>query len=84
MFTTRQAASLLASCIFSRLAASQHVVSLVGDDWTLSNPELNVSVPAQLPSVAHLDLYDNQVIGVRYTEEILACSQAILKLRSTL
>lgn len=64
MFATRYAA-LLASFIFSKHASSQHVVSLVGNDlWTLSNPELNVSVPAQLPSHAHLDLLANQVIGV--------------------
>ncbi|RMY96302.1 hypothetical protein D0861_00251 [Hortaea werneckii] len=47
-------------------AFSQKIISLVGDDWTVSNPELNVSVPAHLPSQAHLDLYANQVIGDPY------------------
>ncbi|RMY54297.1 hypothetical protein D0865_04799 [Hortaea werneckii] len=47
-------------------ASSQKIISLVGDDWTVSNPELNVSVPAHLPSQAHLDLYANQVIGDPY------------------
>lgn len=53
----------LLAATFIPLTQSQNVVSLVGDDWTLSNPELNVSVPAHLPSQAHLDLYANQVIG---------------------
>lgn len=57
-------AALLAGCILTRQAACQKVISLVGNDWELSNPELNISVPAQLPSHAHLDLFDNQVIGV--------------------
>lgn len=47
-------------------AYSQKIISLVGNDWTVSNPELNVSVPAHLPSQAHLDLYANQVIGDPY------------------
>ena len=48
------------------LVSTQNVVSLEGNDWTLSNPELNVSVPAHLPSQAHLDLFANQVIGDPY------------------
>lgn len=47
-------------------AASQNVVSLEGNGWTLSNNALNISVPANLPSQAHLDLYANQVIGDPY------------------
>ncbi|KAM3418488.1 hypothetical protein BST61_g4469 [Cercospora zeina] len=43
--------------------SAQRVISLVGDDWTLSNPALNISLPAKLPSQATLDLYDNHVIG---------------------
>ncbi|KAK4507048.1 hypothetical protein PRZ48_000782 [Zasmidium cellare] len=54
-------ASLL-SCLTS-LVSSQNIVSLVGSDWTLSNDALNISVPAELPSYAQLDLYNNQVIG---------------------
>ncbi|SMR42887.1 unnamed protein product [Zymoseptoria tritici ST99CH_1E4] len=37
--------------------------SLEGNDWTLSNALLNISVPAELPSSAHLDLLASQVIG---------------------
>ena len=44
----------------------QTVIPLSGPDWTLSNPSLNVSVPAHLPSQAHLDLYAAQVIGDPY------------------
>lgn len=46
--------------------AAQRVVDLSGPGWTLSNPSLNVSVPAQLPSQAHLDLFDARVIGDPY------------------
>ncbi|KAK4547881.1 hypothetical protein LTR36_010600 [Oleoguttula mirabilis] len=48
------------------LISAQKVISLAGDAWTLSNPSLNISVPAHLPSQAHLDLYANQVIGNPY------------------
>ena len=48
------------------LAASGKVISLVGNDWTLSNPNLNISIPAHLPSQAHLDLLEQQVIGDTY------------------
>lgn len=63
MFAARYA-TLLASFIFSQCASPHQIVNLTGDAWTLSNPELNVSVPAHLPSQAHLDLFANQVIGV--------------------
>ncbi|KAL0265108.1 hypothetical protein SLS55_001067 [Diplodia seriata] len=46
--------------------AAQRVVDLSGPGWTLSNPSLNISVPAQLPSQAHLDLFAAQVIGDPY------------------
>nr|POE65923.1 beta-mannosidase a [Quercus suber] len=45
---------------------SQNVISLVGNGWTLSNAALDISVPASLPSHAHLDLFTNQVIGDPY------------------
>ena len=49
------------------LTASQKVIDLSGSDWTLSNLDvLNISVPASLPSQAHLDLYAAQVIGDPY------------------
>lgn len=46
--------------------AANRVVDLAGPGWTLSNPALNTSVPAQLPSQAHLDLFAAQVIGDPY------------------
>ena len=55
---------LLLSCIGK--ASSQKIISLSGSDWTLSNSQLNISVPASLPSQAHLDLYNAQVIGDPY------------------
>ena len=48
------------------LLCAEKVISLVGDDWTLSNDALNISVPAHLPSQAHLDLYAADVIGDPY------------------
>jgi hypothetical protein len=44
-------------------ASSLNVVDLSTARWTVSNPALNVSVPGSLPSQAHLDLYNAQVIG---------------------
>ena len=51
------------AAIAGSLVASQKVIDLSGNDWTLSNSELNVSVPGSVPSQAHLDLYAAQVIG---------------------
>lgn len=48
------------------LASAKNVISLVGNDWTVSNDDLNVSVPAHLPSQAHLDLYAQEVIADPY------------------
>ena len=42
---------------------SQKVIDLSENDWTLENLPLNISVPASVPSQAHLDLYAAQVIG---------------------
>lgn len=54
-------AQVVASLLFP-LAATQSVISLVGNDWTLSNTDLNISVPAHLPSQVHLDLFAASVI----------------------
>ena len=43
--------------------AAQTVINLSGNDWTVQNENLNISVPGSLPSQAHLDLYNAQVIG---------------------
>lgn len=57
-------ASLLACLAYiPTLVSSQNIISLVGTDWTLSNDPLNISIPAELPSYAQLDLYANQAIG---------------------
>lgn len=60
-------ASILLSfpLLFSE-ALCRSVISLSGSEWTLSNPGLNISVPASFPSQAHLDLYASQVIGNPY------------------
>lgn len=54
---------LLASSVFTSLVSSQNIISLVGPDWTIQNDALNVSLPANLPSYAQLDLYENHAIG---------------------
>ena len=45
---------------------SQTVIDLSQSSWTLQNLGLNISVPGSLPSHAHLDLYNAQVIGDPY------------------
>ena len=50
----------------STLVSSQKVISLEGNDWTVSNADLNISVPAHLPSQVHLDLFAQNVIGDPY------------------
>lgn len=57
---------LLPFSLLCGLASTQDVISLSGNDWTVSNPGLNVSVPGSLPSQAHLDLYNSQVTGDPY------------------
>lgn len=60
--TLLQQAVLTAASALAATAA-QNVISLSGSNWTLSNTALGISVPARLPSHAHLDLYAAQVIG---------------------
>jgi beta-mannosidase len=47
-------------------ASAKHVTNLSNNDWTLSNEALNISVPGNLPSQAHLDLFAAGVIGDPY------------------
>ncbi|KAF2120889.1 putative beta-mannosidase [Lophiotrema nucula] len=55
--------AILAASIAS-VACCQQVLDLSGVDWTLTSPNFSyISVPAKLPSQAHLDLYAAQVIG---------------------
>ena len=59
MFHNPVLGGLIALCAIS----TQTVIDLSGNDWTLENLPLNISIPASLPSQAHLDLYASQVIG---------------------
>jgi beta-mannosidase len=45
------------------LAAASSILDLSSQNWTLSNPGLNISVPGSVPSHAHLDLYASSVIS---------------------
>ena len=61
MFLYGQTVVLLAASVTAKT-----VIDLSGNDWTLQNLLLNISVPGSVPSQAHLDLYASQVIGDPY------------------
>ncbi|KAJ5594999.1 uncharacterized protein N7459_001207 [Penicillium hispanicum] len=56
----------LAALSVSPIVWGQHVLDLGGDGWTVSSKALNISVPGQLPSQAHLDLLAANVIDDPY------------------
>lgn len=43
--------------------SSPGILDLGDSKWTLSNPAMDISLPASFPSYAHLDLYANHIIG---------------------
>ncbi|KAK7959595.1 uncharacterized protein PG986_004449 [Apiospora aurea] len=45
------------------IPSSPSILDLSSSQWTLSNPAMEISIPARFPSYAHLDLYANHVIG---------------------
>jgi beta-mannosidase len=47
-------------------SSAKNILNLTTHPWTLSNDALNISVPARLPSQAHLDLFAAGVIGDPY------------------
>lgn len=47
-------------------AAAKHIVELSSQKWTLSNALYNISVPGNVPSHVHLDLFAAQVIDDPY------------------
>ncbi|KAI1609968.1 putative beta-mannosidase [Exophiala viscosa] len=57
---------LLALSFSPLLTAAQTVVSMSDLSWTVTNPNDTISVPGNVPSQAHLDLYNAQVIGDPY------------------
>jgi beta-mannosidase len=52
--------------LLSHSSSAKNVLDLTSHPWTLSNDALNISVPARLPSQAHLDLFAAGVIGDPY------------------
>ena len=58
--------TILIALLFAVSAVSQKVIDLGGNDWTLENLPMNISVPGSVPSQAHLDLYAARVIGDPY------------------
>ncbi|KAF2145191.1 glycoside hydrolase family 2 protein [Aplosporella prunicola CBS 121167] len=57
---------LVTSVAYVTQLAYSNVIDLSDSRWTLSNPSLNISVAARLPSQAHLDLYAAQKIDDPY------------------
>ena len=55
--------AFLIGLVYATCASSLKFIDLSGNDWTLQNLPLNISVPGSVPSQAHLDLYAAQVIG---------------------
>lgn len=55
--------ALAALPVTLRPALAQKVVDLTGDGWTVSSKALNISVPGNLPSQVHLDLFAAKAIG---------------------
>ena len=58
--------AFLTASLASIACCQQKILDLSAIDWTISNSNLSISVPGQLPSQAHLDLYAAQVIGDPY------------------
>lgn len=65
-FRLRTVLSLALLSCTSLLATAQRVVSMSDLSWTVTNPNYSISVPGNVPSQAHLDLYNAQVIGDPY------------------
>lgn len=55
--------SQVAVALLAPVALGQHVRDLSGSGWTLSSPSLDRSIPARVPSQAHLDLLHAGIIG---------------------
>ena len=58
--------SLLVTVQLPWLAAAQSVLPMNRLDWTLSSNNFSISVPGNVPSQVHLDLYAAQVVGDPY------------------
>jgi len=52
--------------LLAHASSTKQVLDLTTHPWTLSNDALNISVPASIPSQAHLDLFAAGVIGDPY------------------
>ena len=57
------ASKIVTGALCLSITFAQKIINLSGNDWTLQNLPLNISVPGSVPSQAHLDLYASQVIG---------------------
>jgi beta-mannosidase len=57
---------LLLLSLLNHYSSAKNILDLTTHPWTLSNVALNISVPARLPSQAHLDLFAAGVIEDPY------------------
>lgn len=57
-----------AVAVFAQLAAAgKNVIDLSKQKWTLTSPNFNnISVPGKVPSHAHVDLYEANIISDPY------------------
>lgn len=60
---------LVLACVVAAVVA-QKVIDLSGSGWSLQNLPMNISIPASLPSQAHLDLYEQSIIGDPYAADL--------------
>jgi beta-mannosidase len=64
----RSTQAILAGSV-ATVALSQQVLDLSTIDWTLTSPNFSsISVPAKIPSQAHLDLYAAQVHTIHISQ----------------
>jgi beta-mannosidase len=54
--------------LLTHSSSAKRILDLTTHPWTLSNAALDISVPARLPSQAHLDLFAAGVIGDPYRD----------------
>lgn len=52
--------------VLQLVVAAQNVLELSNQEWQLSSPQHNISVPGKVPSHVHVDLYAAEIIHDPY------------------
>lgn len=74
MFWPSTTAALQIALNLQAASAAQTVVDLGSQSWTLTSPDNeDISVPGQVPSQAHIDLYDADIIDDPYVPSPISC-----------